>query len=231
MEYEYRSMIDCAHCPFDDQAECAKTFGIENPTNTHKIFFGKNAILFSEFEKLKGIYCIRNGICKVSKMSAEGRDQIIEILVKGTLLGFRSILNNESTFLRAEAVSDLEVCFVPKEIFLKTLKNKPKFAFELLQIISNYIKQTDEKIFDMGQKNLEQRAAKLVLSMQDFFELDEQSYINVPLRREDMANFIGVATESFIRKLGEFQKKGWIKTKGKKIKILNRQRLVQLYSG
>jgi hypothetical protein len=39
--------------------------------------------------------------------------------------------------------------------------------------MSYYIKQTDEKIFEMGHKTLEQRAAKLVLSMKDFFELDE----------------------------------------------------------
>jgi CRP-like cAMP-binding protein len=109
-----------------------------------------------------------------------------------------------------------------KDVF-NTLKSKPEFTFELLQIMSYYIKQTDEKIFEMGQKTLEQRAAKLVLSMKDFFELDEQSYIDVLLRREDMANFIGVATESFIRKLGQFQKRGWIKTKGKKLKFLIRR--------
>jgi CRP-like cAMP-binding protein len=73
------------------------------------------------------------------------------------------------------------------------------------------------------KKSLEQRAAKLVLSMKDFFELDEQSYIDVLLRREDMANFIGVTTESFIRKLGQFQKRGWIRTKGKKLKFLIRR--------
>ncbi|MCH1417741.1 MAG: helix-turn-helix domain-containing protein [Flavobacteriaceae bacterium] len=55
--------------------------------------------------------------------------------------------------------------------------------------------------------------------MKNFFELDEQSYIGVLLRREDMANFIGVVTESFILKLGQFQKRGWIKIKGKKLKF------------
>ena len=121
--------------------------------------------------------------------------------------------------------------FVPKKMFFNTLKSKPEFTFELLQIMSYYIKQTDEKIFEMGQKTLEQRATKLVLSMKDFFELDEQSYIDVLLRREDMANFIGVATESFIRKLGQFQKRGWIKTKGKKIKILDQEALLRISSG
>lgn len=125
----------------------------------------------------------------------------------------------------------MEVCFVSKKMFLNTLKSKPEFTFELLQIKSYYIKQTDEKIFEMGQKTLEQRAAKLVHSMKDFFELDEQSYIDILLRRKDMANFIGVATESFIRKLGQFQKRGLIKTKGKKIKILDQEALLRISSG
>jgi hypothetical protein len=38
-------------------------------------------------------------------------------------------------------------------MFLNTLKSKPEFIFELLQIKSYYIKQTDEKIFEMGQKH------------------------------------------------------------------------------
>ena len=73
----------------------------------------------------------------------------------------------------------MEVYFIPKKMFLNTLKSKPKFTFELLHIMSYYIKKTDEKIFEMGKKTLEQRAVKLVLSMKDFFELDEQSYIDV----------------------------------------------------
>jgi len=42
--------------------------------------------------------------------------------------------------------------FVPKKMFFNTLKSKPEFPFELLQIMSYYIKQTNEKIFEMGQK-------------------------------------------------------------------------------
>ena len=90
----------------------------------------------------------------------------------------------------------------------------------------------DEKIFEKGQKILEQRAAKLVLSMKDFLELDEQSYVDVLLRREEyMANFIGATTESFIRKLGQFQKRGWIRTKGKKIKTLDQEALLRISLG
>jgi len=113
-----------------------------------------------------------------------------------------------------------ETYCITKSILLNTLKYKSEFTFELLQIMSYYIKQTNEKIFEMGQKTLEQRAEKLVLHINEFFELDEQSYIDVLLRRKDVANFIGVATESFIRKLGQFQKRGWIMTKGKKSEFL-----------
>jgi len=70
-----------------------------------------------------------------------------------------------------------------------------------------------------------------VLNIESIFEKDQHSFMNVSLRREDMANCIGVATESFIRKLAQFQKEGWIKTKGKKIKILNREALIHLSSG
>ena len=50
----------------------------------------KGEIIFEEGETLKGIYCIRDGICKLTKLSSNGKDQIIKLVVKGELLGQRS---------------------------------------------------------------------------------------------------------------------------------------------
>ncbi len=45
----------------------------------------KGEILFNEGEHVNGIFCIKDGICKVSKMSSNGRDQIIHLIKKGDL--------------------------------------------------------------------------------------------------------------------------------------------------
>ena len=48
-------------------------------------------------------------------MSDNGRDQIVNLIKKGDLLGERSLINDEASNLKAIAVNDMEVCFIPKE--------------------------------------------------------------------------------------------------------------------
>jgi CRP/FNR family transcriptional regulator len=98
-------------------------------------------------------------------------------------------------------------------------------------LLANYIKSTDDKIIDLGQKSVSQRVAKLVLSMKNYFEMDEEGFVKIKIRREDMANMIGVATESLIRTLSDFQKNRWIQTKGRQLRIVNPKKLVSIESG
>lgn len=222
-------MIFCPQCPFQNSNSdfSALRLNIE----LKKVNFNTNDVLFSEEEKLNGLYCIRKGTCKVSKMGSNGRDQIIELLSKGTLLGIRSVLNGEKTNLKAVAIVPINACFISKQRFLSVVESKPKLAIYLLELLCNYIKKTDDKILDLGQKSLQQRAAKLLLSLPEYFEVDIRGFIDVRLRREDMANIIGVATESFIRTLSLFQNEKWIELQGKQIRLLNIGKLRQLTKG
>ena len=222
-------MIFCPQCPFQNSNSdfSALRLNIE----LKKVNFNTNDVLFSEEEKLNGLYCIRKGTCKVSKMGSNGRDQIIELLSKGTLLGIRSVLNGEKTNLKAVAIVPINACFISKQRFLSVVESKPKLAIYLLELLCNYIKKTDDKILDLGQKSLQQRAAKLLLSLPEYFEVDVSGFIDVRLRREDMANIIGVATESFIRTLSLFQNEKWIELQGKQIRLLNIGKLRQLTKG
>lgn len=69
------------------------------------------------------------------------------------------------------------------------------------------------------------------MSLPNYFEQDSTGFIDVKLRREDMANIIGVATESFIRTLSFFQDKQWIELQRKQIRLTNIFKLQQLTKG
>ncbi len=214
-------MLNCYSCPFKVSEN-----SLVQPFN-----YSKGEVIFHEEERLAGLYCIEKGTCKISKMSSNGREQIIELLTNKTLLGIRSVLNGEKTNLKATAITPMKVCLVPNHIFLKTLKTDEDFTIFLFQLLANYIKSTDDKIIDLGQKSVSQRVAKLLLSMDKYFEADAKGYIKIKIRREDMANMIGVATESLIRTLSDFQKNNWIETQGKQLRIINPKKLQSIESG
>src|SRR6056300_1132399 len=68
----------------------------------------KGEVIFEEGEVVNGVYCVKDGICKLSKLSENGKDQIVKMVVKGDLLGQRSLISGETSNLQAVALIDME---------------------------------------------------------------------------------------------------------------------------
>jgi CRP-like cAMP-binding protein len=179
----------------------------------------KGEVIFEEGETLNGVYCVRDGICKLTKLSANGKDQIIKLVVKGELLGQRSIVSDESANLKATALNDMEVCFIPKAEILSDLKKNPDFTLDVLQHMAHDLKEADDIIVNMAQKSVRQRLAEALIHIHDSFGTNPDGTLSVILSREDFASIVGTATESAIRVLSQFKKEGYISTVGKQIKI------------
>ncbi|MEC7263295.1 MAG: Crp/Fnr family transcriptional regulator [Bacteroidota bacterium] len=191
----------------------------------------KGEALFEEGDKLNGVYCVRNGISKLSKLSANGKDQIVKLATKGEVLGQRSVIAEESTNLSAIAVQDMEVCFIPKESITNTLQKNPNFTMEVLRHMAHDLKEADDVIVNISQKTVKQRIAEAFLYLKNNFGEDEQGFLALTLSREDISNVVGTATESAIRIISEFKKLGLIHTSGKKIGIKDERKLMEMVEG
>lgn len=179
----------------------------------------KGDVIFEEGDTVNGVFCIKDGICKLSKLSANGKDQIVKLVVKGDLLGQRSLLGNESSNLRAVALNDMEVCFIPKQEIMDDLKNNSNFSLSMLQRMAQDLKESEDVIVNMAQKSVKQRLAESLVYIHEHFGNDNDGYLSVILSREDYANIVGTATESAIRILSQLKKEKLISTSGKQIKI------------
>ncbi|MFL1012323.1 Crp/Fnr family transcriptional regulator [Flavisericum labens] len=181
----------------------------------------KGEVIFEEGEVVNGVYCVKDGICKLSKLSENGKDQIVKMVVKGDLLGQRSLISGETSNLQAVALIDMEVCFIPKSEIIDDLQNNPKFSFDVLQEMARDLKESDDIIVNMAQKSVRQRLAETLIYIHDSFGVNPDKTLSVLLSREDYANIVGTATESAIRVLSQFKKEGLISTTGKHIKIVD----------
>ncbi|MDB2462528.1 Crp/Fnr family transcriptional regulator [Algibacter sp.] len=179
----------------------------------------KGEVIFEEGETINGVYCVKDGVCKLSKLSANGKDQIVKMVVKGQLLGQRSLISDESANLQATALNDMEVCFIPKSEIIADLQKNPKFSFDVLQEMALDLKEADDVIVNMAQKSVKQRLAETLIYIYDSFGVNPDGTLSVLLSREDYASVVGTATESAIRVLSQFKKEGLISTVGKFIKI------------
>ncbi len=191
----------------------------------------KGEALFEEGEHINGIFCIKDGICKVSKMSENGKNQIINLIKQGDLIGERSLISDEVSNLNAIALNDLEVCFIPKKEILRDLEKNNNFSFDVLKTMAGSLKNADNLIVDMAQKTVKQRLAETLLKLEDKFGINNDGVINIHLSREEIANIIGTATESAIRLLSNLKKQEIIIFKGKDIKIVNHKELEKISHG
>ncbi len=194
-------------------------------------FIKKGEVIFDEGEHVNGIYCVHEGVCKVSKMSENGREQIIHLIKSGDLLGERNLISNECANLKSTAITDMEVCFIPRDEIMNHLNTNNDFTIDMLKHMASILKNTDNNLVNLGQKNVKQRLAYTLIYLDNRFGKREDGTININLSREDIANILGTTTETTIRLISEFKKKGFIELKNKKIKILSEQELKRLSLG
>jgi len=191
----------------------------------------KGEVIFSEGTSLKGVYCLRNGKCKLTKLAPNGKEQIVRFIRKGELVGHRSVISNSVAHLTVTALEEMEVCFIPKNEIIELFKSNSEFSMEITKSLAEDLDEANSAIANMAQKNVRERLAESLLFFERIFGLDGEGYISVTLTREEIANAIGTATESTIRLLSEFKKEGYISLSGKRIKIENKVKLQHLTEG
>ena len=198
-------------------AECKTSYTIK-----------KGEPIFEEGEVTNGIYCIKDGVCKLSKLSDNGKDQIVKLVKPGELLGQRSMISDEPANLSAVALEDMEVCFIPRSEVMQFFTQNNQFSMNVMKTICDDLKGADDHMVNMAQKTVRQRLAETLIYLEDTFGKNDDGTLRIQLSREELAGMIGTATESCIRLLSELNKSEYIELIGKKIKLLDKNKLKRL---
>ena len=181
----------------------------------------KGDIIFEEGENVNGIFCIKDGICKLTKLSPNGKDHIVKLVKKGELLGQRSLISDEPVNLSATALEDMQVCFIPKTEILGFFDKNNQFSMNVMRSICGDLKEADDTMVNLAQKSVKERLAITLLYLQNTFGKNEDNSLKIQLSRDELASMIGTATESCIRLLSDFNKLELIELNGKKIILKN----------
>lgn len=192
------------------------------------VSISKGKFVFKEGEMPKGVFFIKKGAIKLYKLGFNKKEQILRFAKEGDLLGYRSILSEEEYGASAKAMMPTQVTFIPKSIFHKLLMTIPKLSYAMLQKISYEMGEYSNTIALLSQKTVRERLAEILILIEKKMGVSPDGYISLILTREEIANMIGTATESAIRLISEFKADGMIETDGKRIKIIEHERLKRL---
>ncbi len=224
----------CEHCFIKNNNEFSTLIfeELEDFTrNKTTLNIKKGENIVTEGHVMNGLYCLRSGKCKLSKLNTNGKSQIIKFLRQGNILGQRSVLSEEPSGLTITALEDMQVCFIPKTKILEAISENPTFSLQLMKNISHQLNEANISISMMAQKSVKERLADIILQLHRIFGTDADGYIDVRLTREEIANTIGTATESAIRLLSAFKAEGILEVKGRRIKIVDMEELEHASEG
>ena len=124
------------------------------------------------------------------------------------------------------ALEDVYACLFDMEVIRKIVKRNAGFSFSLLTKANEAQILTYERFFSLTMKQLHGRMADLLICLSD--RVYESEGFTVDLSRKDLAELTAMSNESATRILKDFKDDKIIHLDGKAIKILNREKLVQV---
>jgi CRP-like cAMP-binding protein len=138
------------------------------------------------------------------------------------------MISDEPANLSAVALEDMEVCFIPKSEVMQFFTQNNQFSMNVMRAICDDLKDADDHMVNMAQKTVRQRLIETLIYLEETFGKNEDGSLHIQLSREELAGMIGTATESCIRLLSELNKSDYIALTGKKITLLDKNKLKRL---
>ncbi len=189
-------------------------------------FFSKKQILYSENKRPKYLYHIKSGKVKTFKQHEDGKDYIINLYKENEYVGYLALLENAAYEESAEVLEDAEIVLIPKEDFLAAISSDYNIASKFIKLIAQNVKEHEDRLLNLAYSSLRKRVAKALVSIHSKYNSNPQQTINIS--REDIARYVGTATESLIRTLSDFKSEKLIEVKEGKIYITNIEKLKSL---
>nr|NQU93709.1 Crp/Fnr family transcriptional regulator [Bacteroidota bacterium] len=184
-------------------------------------FYKKGQVVFHEGRVPTGLFCLKSGKVKISKIGCDGKGQIVRIVLSGGLLGIRSFLAGRYYMSTATTLEDSLVCFIDRPVFSNITTRNPLISHCIMTTLCNLLKEAEEKMTSLAQKQVRERLAETLLILDNIYKSQDNQIedTGISLSREDLANIVGTATETVIRLLKEFKNENIIYTNGRKIHL------------
>ncbi|OHX67421.1 Crp/Fnr family transcriptional regulator [Flammeovirga pacifica] len=187
-------------------------------------FFKKGQPIFQEESVPTGVFCISEGLVKVTKLGSNGKEQILRIAKPGDFVGYKSLIKGGRYRASAIAIEDSSICLIPKAIFMELLHENVAFYQQIVHLLCEVIDNAESKLTDIAYKPVRGRIAEALLLLDKAFEDKEQ----ITLTREDLAGLVGTVKETAIRIISEFKHEKLIEINKRSIKIINPDGLVKI---
>lgn len=183
--------------------------------------FEKGEILFAEGSVAEGFYIVSVGKVKVYKLSPDGRERILQVVQTGHSFAEAAIFDDGRYPAFAETLQPSTLLFFPKREFLDLLHQHSRLAINMIAGLSRFLRQFTLQIEDLTFRDVPARLARYLLNLGH----PGATSVSLPVSKTQLASNLGTTSETLSRTLRKLSDDEVIDVKGKKIEILDADRL------
>ena len=187
--------------------------------------YKKNQQIYAEGEEPTHLMCLLKGKVKIYKEGVGGRSQIIRMIRPIQYFAYRAYFAREKYLTDAAAFEASVVGLIPMKVVREIMKTNYNVCKFFIRQLSVDLGIADERMVNLTQKHIRGRLAESLTFLIDSYGLDIDNSINIYLAREDLGNLSNMTTSNAIRTLSMFVAEKVIAMDGRKIKVLDEEKL------
>lgn len=193
------------------------------------ISYKKGEIIYQEGNMPMGLLCLVTGKAKIYKEGIGGRIQIVRLAKPIGFIGYRGFFAEEIHIASAEAIEDSIICRIKTELILDIVRTTPDLAMSIIRALATDLGFSNRRTVTLTQKHIRGRLAEALLVLKETYGYEsDDCTLKVCLTREDLANLSNMTTANAIRTLSNFATEGIVKLIGKRIKIIDKEKLEEV---
>lgn len=191
--------------------------------------YKKGDLIYREGEMPAGLHCLLTGKVKIFKEGIGGRQQIVRMAKPVGFIGYRAFFAEEIHIASAEAIEDSIVCRIQTQLILNIVRSTPDLAMNIIRALATDLGFSHRRTVTLTQKHIRGRLAEALLVLKETYGYENDNYtLKVCLSREDIANLSNMTTANAIRTLSNFASEGIVELEGKRIRIIDQNKLEQI---
>jgi len=189
--------------------------------------FKKKENIFSEGEPPEWFYLVMSGKVKITKLSHEGKEIILEVISPTDIFGGVAVIKGFPYPANAVAMEDSEVLKISRKNLMRLVDRFPNLMYCMALQMGDRMKSSHDSLKNIALERVEARIAALLLKLVGKVGVETKQGIMIDMRltKQDVADMVGTTVETSIRTFTKFKKAGLLADKEGKIVILDRDGL------
>ena len=169
--------------------------------------FPRGRQIFAEGEPASHWYWLASGAVQVCSFAEDGKRHVAELVLPGDLFGLEACARRGAT---AEAARDAVVVTFPRARAEALVDADPHLARAFRQIACGRLHHAQACLFRLGRTSALARVASFLLEMGERCRRAADGAVEVPVTRDDIADYLGLTSETVSRALTELRRRGAI---------------------